>query len=196
MKLCVSDSSSVTWFKPPPFETVTDPATTSEANKSLIKGSLNEKMDCNFNVTADLSLITVSMKFEGWSVATLVQSQRALLVQPGFESRFNATWVPYRLTLIFFNVTSADKGEYSCEMLTLRGRSAQIWVRKIQVSLLGKLCQIAMIIIINCVNNKILEHDWLLTALIYALIGVSGPNCRIWPVRLQTFVIGQAKSDS
>ena len=25
--------------------------------------------------------------------------------------------------------------------------------------------------VVNCVNDKMLEHDWLLTALIYALIG-------------------------
>ena len=32
-----------------------------------------------------------------------------------------------------------------------------------------------------CVNDKILEHDWLLTALIYGLIGSFrlGPNCLI-----------------
>ena len=28
----------------------------------------------------------------------------------------------------------------------------------------------------NCVNNKILEHDWLLAALIYGLIGSFGPK--------------------
>lgn len=133
----LTDGSSITWFEPPPFEIVTDPATVSEVNKSLIKGSLNEEVNCNFNLTADLSLITVSMKFEGSSIATYVQSQHALSVQPGFESRFNATWDPNRLTLILFNVTSADKGEYRCEVLTL-GSSAQTWARIIQVSLLEK----------------------------------------------------------
>ena len=57
-----------------------------------------------------------------------------------FRSRFNATWVPSRLTLILLNVTSADEGEYVCEVMTFRG-SVETWVRKTQVSLLGKLGQ-------------------------------------------------------
>ena len=48
--------------------------------------------------------------------------------------------------------------------------------------------------ILNCVNNKMLEHDWLLTALIYALIGsfrsklsdMTCPISNIW----QTFLAG------
>ncbi|XP_067030302.1 uncharacterized protein [Acropora muricata] len=136
----LTDGSSITWFEPPPFEIVTDPATVSEVNKSLIKGSLNEEVNCHFNLTADLSLITVSMKFEGSSIATYVQSQHALSVQPGFESRFNATWVPNRLKVILFSVTPADEGEYRCEVLTLAiaSGSAQTWARIIQVSQLEK----------------------------------------------------------
>ena len=145
INLYVSDGSSITWFEPPPFEIVTDPATVSEVNKSLIKGSLNEEVSCNFTLTSDLSLITVSMKLQSSSIATYVQSQHALSVQPGFESRFNATWVPNRLTLILFDVTSADEGEYRCEVLTL-GISVQTWARVIQVSLRGKLGELAMIV--------------------------------------------------
>ena len=148
IKLCVSDASSITWFDPPPFETVTDPAIISAANESFIKGSLNEELNCNFSLTVDLTLITVSVKFRGSSIANFVRSKDVLSVQPGFESRFNATWVPDKLTLILFNVTSADKGEYRCEVLTF-GSSVQTWARIIQVSLLGKLGQLAMIIIIN-----------------------------------------------
>ena len=148
VKLYVSDGSSITWFEPPPFEIVTDPATVSEVNKSLIKGSLNEEVNCNFSLTAGLSLITVSMKFEGSSIVNYVrlQDQHVVSVQPGFERRFNATWDPNRLTLILFNVTSADEGEYRCEVLTF-GSSGQTWARIIQVSLLGKLGEIVMIII-------------------------------------------------
>ena len=149
--LCVSDGSSITWFEPPPFQTVTDPATISKANKSLIKGSFDEEVSCNFTLTSDLSLITVSMQLKRSPIATYVQRQHALSVQPGSESRFNATWVPNRLTLILFNVTPADKGEYRCEVLThaIGSGSVQIWARIIQVSLLGKLGELAMIIIIK-----------------------------------------------
>ena len=150
-KLCVSDGSSITWYEPPPFQTVTDPAIISKANKSLIKGSFDEEVSCNFTLTSDLRLITVSMKLQSSSIANYVQSKHALSVQPGFKSRFNATWVPNRLTLILFNVTPADKGEYRCEVLTLEiaSSSVQTWERIIQVSLLGKLGELAMIIIIK-----------------------------------------------
>ena len=43
----------------------------------------------------------------------------------------------------------------------------------------------------DCVNNKMLEHDWLLTALIYAIIGCFRSNLSD---NLQTFVIGQLSS--
>lgn len=136
----LTDGSSITWFEPPPFQTVTDPATISKANKSLIKGSFDEEVSCNFTLTSDLSLITVSMKLQSSSIATYVQSKHALSVHPGFKSRFNATWVPNRLTLFLFNVTPADKGEYRCEVLTLAigSGSVQTWARIIHVSLLEK----------------------------------------------------------
>lgn len=140
-QIFVSDGSSITWYDPPPFETVTYPPSISSANKSLIKGSINEELNCNFSLTTDLRLVTVSMKSGITSVATYLRSKKALSVAQSFRSRFNATWVPSRLTLILLNVMSADEGEYFCEVMTYRGRSVQTWVRKIQVSLLGKLGQ-------------------------------------------------------
>ena len=148
----ISDGGSITWFEPPPSETVTDPLIISAANKSLIKGSLNGELSCNFSVSADLSIIIVSIRFGGTSVANFATSQQALSVSPGFKSRFNVTWVPNKLTLIFFNVTSQDEGEFRCDVLTLRSPGAviQTWKRKIQVSLLGESGQLVRrILIIN-----------------------------------------------
>ncbi|KAK2547306.1 hypothetical protein P5673_032806 [Acropora cervicornis] len=130
----VSDGGSITWFDPPPFETVTDSAIISAVNKTLIRGFPDEELSCNFSLTADLSLITVSMKYGASTIATYLQSQQALSVDPTFVSRLNATWVPNKLTLILFSVTDAGKGEYRCEVVTYAG-SVQTWVRKIQVSL-------------------------------------------------------------
>ena len=103
-------------------------------------GSLNGELSCNFSLSADLSVITVSISFGSTAVASFAQSQQALSVSPGFESRFNVTWVPNKLKLIFFNITSADEGEYCCDVLTLSssGFVIQTWKRKIQVSLLGE----------------------------------------------------------
>ena len=75
--------------------------------KQVIKGSLNAELSCNFSLSADLSVITVSISFGGTALASFAQSQQALSVSPGFESRFNVTWVPNELKLIFFNITSA-----------------------------------------------------------------------------------------
>ena len=140
-QIFVSDGGSITWYDPPVIETVTTPSSISSANKSLIKGSMNAELNCNFSLTTDLRLIIVSMKFGITPVATYLRSQQALSVVQGFRSRFNATWVPSRLTLILLNVTSADEGEYLCEVVTF-GRSVYTWVRKIHVSLIGKLVNI------------------------------------------------------
>ena len=77
------------------------------------------------------------MKYGASTIATYLQSQQALFIEPMFVSRLNATWVPNKLKLILFNVTDPDKGEYRCEVVSFGG-SVQTWIRKIQVSLLGK----------------------------------------------------------
>ena len=89
----------------------------------------------------DLSIITVSMKSGVSTIATYLQSRQALSVTTSFMSRFSASWVPNKLTLILLNVTSADEGEYRCEVVTFGG-SVQTWIRKIQVSVQGKLRQL------------------------------------------------------
>ena len=50
------------------------------------------------------------------------------------------------------------------------------------------------IIISNCVNNKILEHSWLLTALIYALMKLSDLTCPSTNICNRTRQIGQLSS--
>lgn len=129
----LSDGGSITWHKPPPSETVTDPRVTSKTNKTLTKGSLNEELTCGFSLTADLSVITVTMNFGITPIATYLPS--TLLVDPRFKSRVNASWIPTQLTLIVFNVTTADKGLYNCKVLTTAGT----WYRTIQVTVLGTL---------------------------------------------------------
>ena len=62
-------------------------------------------------------------------------------VSPDFVRRVNATWLPNRLTLIFFNVTAAEEGEYRCEVLSFGASTVETWIRTIHVSLLGRLSQ-------------------------------------------------------
>lgn len=142
------DGGSITWYEPPPFETVTDALIIPKSNKSLIKGSVDKELSCKFNLTMDLGIITVSMKSGVSTIATYLQSRQALSVTTSFKSRFNASWVPNKLTLILLNLTSSDEGEYRCEVITF-GRGVQTWIRKIQVSLVGKLRQLQNRILIK-----------------------------------------------
>ena len=84
------------------------------------------------------------MKF-GSRPAVIFVPNVLLEVEPAFAKRFNAVWVPNKLTLIFFNVTDAQEAEYFCEVTTV-GRSARLWSRKIQLLVLGKLRQLANVI--------------------------------------------------
>ncbi|XP_068686967.1 fibroblast growth factor receptor 4-like isoform X2 [Montipora foliosa] len=132
----LADGGSITWHEPPPFETITDVAITSSTNTSLTKGFINEELSCNFSLTADLSIITVTMNFEADTIATYVPSTPELSIDVRFASRFNATWIPSKMALIVFNVTTADEGEYRCAVLTLGG-GIKTWIRTIQVAVLG-----------------------------------------------------------
>ena len=106
----------------------------------MTKGFADEELSCNFSLSADLSLVAASIKLRGSSVANFVQNQRVLSIQQGLENLFNVTSVPNKLTLILLNVTSAEEGEYRCEVLAV-GSSVQTWARTIHVSLLGKSSQ-------------------------------------------------------
>ena len=84
-------------------------------------------------------MIAVLMKIGGRAVVSFVPNQKTPSVEPSFASRLNATWFPNKLTLIFFNVTAAEEKEYLCQVVAVS--PPQIWIRKIHVSLLGKLRQ-------------------------------------------------------
>ena len=79
------------------------------------------------------------MKIGGRAAATFLPDQKTPSVEPSFASRLKATWFPNKLTLIFFNVTAAEEKEYLCQVVSVS--PAQTWIRKIHVSLLGKLRQ-------------------------------------------------------
>ena len=76
-------------------------------------------------VSFELGLTTVASYFPSHSFVN------------SFDNRFNASWAPTKLTLIVFNVTSDDKGEYSCRVQAFSG-GLKTWLRKIEVDVLGK----------------------------------------------------------
>ena len=108
----------------------------------MVKGALNEELSCNFSLSEDLRIRTLSVNFHGQPAVTVVSNQSPW-VEPVFAKQFNAVWVPNKLTLTLFNVTDAEEGQYSFEVITQRGSSARTWIRKIQLSVLGKLSQLA-----------------------------------------------------
>ncbi|XP_044180336.1 hemicentin-1-like isoform X3 [Acropora millepora] len=130
--LLSADAGSITWHEPPPSQIVTDVTVTFTSSKILTKGSLNEELSFNFSLTADLAIVSVTIQLDGNVVATYFPSLATVTVESPYFSRFNATWVPTKLTLIVLNVTSADKGQYRCEVLTTGG-GINRWKRIIEV---------------------------------------------------------------
>ena len=90
--------------------------------------------------------MTVSFEFGGVTVASYFDRPS---VENSFASRFNATWVPTKLTLIVFNVTSDDKGEYLCRVQA-NARGLKTWQRKIEVDVLGKFGDKASFVAYSC----------------------------------------------
>ena len=134
----ISDAGSITWHEPPPSQIITDHTVTFTSFKILTKGSFNEELSFNFSLTADLPIVSVTIQFDGNVVATYLPSLATVKVASAYFSRFNATWVPTKLTLIVLNVTSADKGQYRCDVLTIRGLTLNMWKRIIEVEVFGK----------------------------------------------------------
>ena len=103
-------------------------------------------------MTADLNIASVLVTFRGRPAASFVPGQRAPTVEPSFVNRGSASWIPNKLTLVLFNVTHAVEGEYRFEVIS-SGSSARTWIRKIHVSLRGKLSPLAKRNVISVAKN-------------------------------------------
>ena len=106
-------------------------------SRQLLKGSTHVQLSWNFSQTADLNLITVALNLNSVTVATAVPSSGIAGISTGFEGRFNVTWTSQRATLIIFNVTEDDDGEFGCELNTFQGVQNKIWKRKMKVEVVG-----------------------------------------------------------
>ena len=108
-------------------------------NRNLTQGSPNVPLSWNFSLSAGSNVLTVTLRFKGTNVVALVPLVPNPSVEVAFNSRFGVSWNPStKATLIINNVTSADGGEFSCEVLTLAGSSTTVWTSKIQVTVFGK----------------------------------------------------------
>ena len=111
MMFTISDAAgSVTWFEPPPVETVSDHTIVHTNSTQLRKGSTNVNLRWEFSLTSELNLITVNLRFDGANAGTIVPSTGVSGVDVALTSRFNISWVARQATLVIFNVSTADEG--------------------------------------------------------------------------------------
>ena len=129
---------SVTWFEPPPVETVTDNTIIHTNSTKLRKGSTNVHLNWEFSLASELNLIVVTLRFDDTSVGIILPSTGAAATDAAFTSRFNVSWVAQKATLSIFNVTTADGGLFACELNTFEGSTNKVWMRNIDVSVVGK----------------------------------------------------------
>ena len=139
-RFSISDGSSITWYEPPPVEIITDVSVIRTINRNLTKG-FEEQLSWNFSSSADSTLITVTVELTSINkaLATYVAQTGLLSVSNDFQDRFNVTWIPSKITLTIFNVTSDDEDSFICKVLSVGGSRLNTWERKIQVTVLGKL---------------------------------------------------------
>ena len=108
--------------------------------RQLIEGSTNVELHWKFSVAADLKpILEVVLKLGNAEVVNIAPSSKFIEVLADYKNRFNASWInAERVILIIFNVTDADEGEFACEVKTIGG-GTKIWIRKIQVDVVGKI---------------------------------------------------------
>jgi len=135
----ISDGAGITWYEPPPVETITNEGEVRTVDRNLTEGFMN-KLTWNFSLAAGSSIITVTIKLNAiTTVATYIQPLGKVTVPQAFKNWFNLTWIPSNATLTIFNVTSDDNGEFTCEVFSVGESSTATWKRSIQVNVLGKL---------------------------------------------------------
>ena len=101
-------------------------------NTLLYIGTRNKRLDWTFNLAQDP--IAVLLRLDDASVATIAPSAPLVTVTQPFTSRVNVTWVSGHITLIIFNVTTADEGVISCGLTAVSGNA---WKRNIKVAVVG-----------------------------------------------------------
>ena len=84
-------------------------------------------------------MYTVELKLNNVDIVIIAPLFNLIEVLSGYKNRFNVSWINNeKATLIIFNVTDADAGEFACKVKTLGG-GTKIWKRRIQVDVVGKI---------------------------------------------------------
>ena len=101
-------------------------------NTSLYIGSINKRLNWGFNLAQDP--IAVLLQLDDASVAIIAPATPLVTVTQPFTSRVNVTWVSGHVTLIIFNVTTADERVFRCQLTAVSGNA---WKRNIKVAVVG-----------------------------------------------------------
>ena len=134
----ISECGSITWYEPPPVVTEKDNTVISVADSKQLLRGVDGFLSWNFTLTGEQFTSAVL----SWKTVDVVSIQPAfgvVSVLLGFKDRFNVTWSDsQRATLVIFNVTTEYEGDFSCTANSLDGGRPKVWVRKIQVAVVGK----------------------------------------------------------
>ena len=118
--------------------TETDSTASSVADSTELVRGVDGFLSWNFTITGEQFTSAVI----SWKTVDVVSIQPAfgvVSVIRGFEDRFNVTWSDsQRATLVILNVTTEHEGDFSCTANSLDSGRPKVWVRKIQVAVVGK----------------------------------------------------------
>ena len=135
----ISDGESVTWYEPPPEETLSDHRLDHKLKTvRLLEGVTDFPLSWNFSFSSDLSFDGLTVAFNGVNVAGVRSSGLAGLVDPSDE-RYNFSWIAIeKFTLVIVNVTDGDSGMFTCSLDLCQGVSCNDWISAIKVEVVGK----------------------------------------------------------
>ena len=101
----------------------------------------------SYNFTA-VSLLLAVLKFNGAGIVNYQNGQTGV-VSDQFRERFSGSFTPQSASLVISPVTAADDkayGTFTCELIA---SNSDVWVRAIQVQVLGKFESVADILEIH-----------------------------------------------
>ena len=130
---------SVTWYEPPPEETLSDHNLDHKLKTvQLLEGVTDSPLSWNFSFSSDLSFNALIVTFNGGNVAGVLSSGQAGLQNPS-DQRYNFSWIATeKFTLIISNVTDGDSGMFTCALILCQGFSCNSWESTIKVEVVGK----------------------------------------------------------
>ena len=130
---------SVTWYEPPPEETLSDHRVDHQLKTVQLREGVTEfPLSWNFSFSSGLSFERLSVDFKESEVGRVRSSGLAGLVSP-FDQRYNFSWIPFqKFTLVILNVTNVDSGLFTCAVELCQGITCHDWKSSIKVEVVGK----------------------------------------------------------